>query len=169
MKYSLLLICSMPVAAAFAAPPSADTESLQQQVICAETAFSRAAEARDLPAFLALVDPDARFANATVARGKDQVAEAWAGFFEAEGPLIRWRPSVTEVSADGNLALSRGPYRISGTGSDGNPRETWGHFISTWRKTDGGEWRVLFDSGGDAGMTPSESEVATLASEPECP
>ena len=147
----------------------AETEATALEVVCAETTFSRAAEARDLQAFLALVDPDARFANASVARGKDEIAKAWAGFFDPDGPVIRWRPSVTEVSVDGRLALSRGPFRISGTDSDGNPRETWGHFISTWRKSPDGRWLVLFDSGGDAGMTPGEDDIRVLESEPNCP
>lgn len=149
-------------------PAFADTAEQVQELACAETAFSRAAEARDLAAFLALIDPDARFANASVARGKEQIAEAWAAFFDPEGPVIRWRPSVTEVSDDGTLGFSRGPFRISGIGSDGKPRETWGHFISTWRKSAKGEWLVLFDSGGDTGMSPDPADVTVLESEPDC-
>lgn len=168
MRLTYLLIVPVLVATAPGSTAKADTATAIHEVICAETEFSRAAEARDLPAFLALVDPDARFANASVARGKEDIAEVWAGFFDPEGPIIRWRPSVTEVAADGALALSRGPFRITGTGSDGMPRETWGHFISTWRKTATGDWLVLFDSGGDAGMTPTEAEVAVLESEPAC-
>jgi ketosteroid isomerase-like protein len=147
----------------------ADNVFLQQEVICAETGFSRAAENRDLERFLEFVDPDARFASAAVARGKDEIAAAWATVFDKEGPAMRWRPAVTEVSADGRLALSRGPYRSVRKGGDGEQVEFWGHFISTWRKTADGEWLVLFDSGGDSGMTPTEAEVALLESEPDCP
>ncbi len=147
----------------------ADLSLLRQEMICAETAFSRAAEDRDLVRFLAFVDPDARFASATVARGKADIATAWADFFAPEGPAIRWRPAVTEISADGRLALSRGPYRSLRTGADGERIESWGHFISTWRKSGDGQWLVLFDSGGDNGMTPTEDEKRLLESEPDCP
>ena len=151
-------------------PPVAPAEdaSVQREVVCAETGFSRAAEARDLQRFLDFVDPDARFANATVARGKDEIAAAWAPFFAASGPAIRWRAAITEVSADGNLALSRGPYRSIRVADDGARTESWGHFISTWRKSAEGRWLVLFDSGGDSGMTPTAVEVAVLESEPDC-
>jgi ketosteroid isomerase-like protein len=142
---------------------------LRQEVICAETGFSRAAEKRDLEQFLDFVDPDARFANAAVSRGKDEIAASWAAVFAQDGPAMRWRPAVTEVSADGRLALSRGPYRSVRKGADGERIESWGHFISTWRKTNEGEWLVLFDSGGDNGMTPTAAEVALLDSEPDCP
>jgi ketosteroid isomerase-like protein len=83
--------------------------------------------------------------------------------------VIRWRPSITEISQDGQLALSRGPYRVTATEDDGTHRESWGHFISTWRRNENGEWLVLFDSGGDSGMTPSDEEIAILLAEPECP
>ncbi len=147
----------------------ADNVSLQQEVICAETGFSRAAENRDLERFLEFVDPDARFANAAVSRGIDEIAASWAAVFDQEGPAMRWRPAVTEVSADGRLALSRGPYRSVRMGTDGERIESWGHFISTWRKNAEGKWLVLFDSGGDNGMTPTEAEVTLLESEPDCP
>lgn len=155
---ALCLIAALP----------ADPATLQQAVICAETGFSRAAEARDLQRFLDFVDPDARFANAGVARGKDEIAAAWAPFFAAGGPQIRWRAAITEVSTDGTLALSRGPYRSTRSGPDGEVMESWGHFISTWRRTGDGRWLVLFDSGGDQGMTPTAAEIAVLESEPEC-
>ena len=147
----------------------ADYASLQREVICAETGFSRAAEQRDLERFLEFVDPDARFANVAVSRGKDEIATSWAPVFDRDGPAMRWRPAVTEVSADGRLALSRGPYRSVRKGADGERIESWGHFISTWRKTADGDWLVLFDSGGDNGMTPTAAEVVLLESEPDCP
>jgi ketosteroid isomerase-like protein len=147
----------------------ADAATLRQEVVCAETQFSRAAEDRDPSRFLSFVDPDARFVNAAVAQGKDQIAKAWAGVFLADGPAMRWRPQFTEVSSDGRLAFSRGPYRSIRTGPDGARIESWGHFISTWRKGEDGRWLVLFDSGGDAGITPTEAEIALLNSEPDCP
>ena len=145
------------------------TDDAAKQVICAETGFSRAAEARDLDLFLAYVDPDARFVARSVARGREEVAAAWAPMFEPDGPLLRWRPAIVELTADGKLALSRGPYRLTQIDEDGNVVHTWGHFNSTWRLTDDGQWRVLFDSGGDAGMTPTEEEIRVLESEPDCP
>jgi ketosteroid isomerase-like protein len=82
---------------------------------------------------------------------------------------MRWRPAVVEVTSDGKLALSRGPYRSTRIDEDGNVQESWGHFISTWRRNAAGNWQVVFDSGGDAGMTPTEAEIAILESEPDCP
>ena len=147
---------------------SATEAAFVQEVICAETRFSRAAEAKDPDAFIAWVDPDARFISGRVSRGRDEVRDAWSAILSPEGPTMRWRPAVVEVAADGQLAISRGPYRAMSVDEDGELVESWGHFISTWRRNDEGRWQVLFDTGGDAGMTPSEEDVNILQSDPEC-
>jgi ketosteroid isomerase-like protein len=144
-------------------------ENIRQEVICAETAFSRAAEAKDATKFLSFVDPDARFITGRVSRGREEIGQAWSGALAPDGPKMRWRPEFVEVTSDGNLAISRGPFRVTTTAQDGSVSESWGHFISTWRRNEFGEWQVLFDSGGDAGMTPTEEEVAILEAEPDCP
>lgn len=152
----------------FLALGATDDEAVRE-VICAETGFSRAAEARDRDAFLSYVDPDARFVTGRVARGREEVGEAWAAVFQPDGPRMRWRPAVVEVTADGKLALSRGPYRSIRTGDDGEAIETWGTYISTWRRNADGHWQVLFDTGGEVDMTPSERDVEVLNAEPDCP
>lgn len=147
---------------------AASEADLRQQVVCAETGFSRAAEARDGEAFIRFVDPDARFVADSVSRGREAIAGAWSVFLSPDGPGIRWRPAIVEVSADGTLALSRGPYRVVSVDGEGNRVESWGHFNSVWRKDADGDWKVLFDAGGDAGMTPTEEEIAVLEAEPVC-
>ena len=160
MLTELLLILS-------AAATASDTAV--QDVLCAETGFSRAAEAKDKKAFLSFVDPDARFISSRVARGREEVAEAWSAALSPGGPTMRWRPAFVEVAADGNIAISRGPWRSSRLDENGVVHYSWGHFISTWRRSEDGKWQVLFDTGGDNGMEPSERDIEVLQSEPECP
>lgn len=143
--------------------------SPEHEVICAETGFSRAAEAKDREAFIRFVDPDARFVSGQVAKGREEIAAAWAGLLAPDGPVIRWRPEVVEVTADGQLALSHGPYRVTSTDEHGVTSHSWGHFNSTWRRSADGAWRVVFDIGGDAGMSPSPHDIAVLEEEPDCP
>jgi ketosteroid isomerase-like protein len=144
-------------------------DGARQEVVCAETGFSRAAETKNQEKFIGFVDLDARFITSGVARGRDEIMAAWAGFFEAGGPVIRWRPMVVEVSADGLLALSRGPYRLTQVDDNGDIHHSWGHFNSTWRRGSDGAWQVIFDAGGDDGMEPTEAEIAALEAEPDCP
>lgn len=141
----------------------------RQDVVCAEVGFSRSVENRDFDAFMAYLDPEARFITGTVARGPEEIGMGWAGFFEPDGPRLRWRPAIVEVVAGGTLAISRGPYRLTTVGDDGEPRQAWGTFNSTWRLDKDSEWKVLFDAGGDHGKTPTAEEIVVLDSEPVCP
>ena len=147
---------------------SATESKVTQEIICAETAFSRAAEMRDQALFLSFVDPEARFVSDQVARGRSEIGAAWAVFFQADGPQIRWRPRVIAVSSDGRLALSRGPYRTVLIDVNGERVESWGTFISTWRLGSDGKWKVLFDTGADIGMTPGDDDQDVLQREPDC-
>jgi ketosteroid isomerase-like protein len=52
---------------------------------------------------------------------------------------------------------------------EGERVESWGHFNSVWRRDQDGAWKVLFDAGGDAGMTPTAEDIAVLEGEPSCP
>ena len=140
-------------------------DTARQEVICAETGFSRAAEAKDKAAFLSFVHPDARFITDQVARGRVEIATAWGAALAADGPTMRWRAAYVEVSADGTMALSRGPYRSTSFSADGEATHSWGHFISTWRRGEDGAWQVMFDSGGDAGLEPTAEEIETARTE----
>ncbi len=151
---------------AVATPAVAD---LTAEVRCREIGFSKAAEARNLDAFRSFIDYDARFIASDVRRGVDEVAAAWAPFFAADGPTIRWRPGVVEVLEDGRLALSRGPYRVTAKNAEGETVEYWGTFNSVWRLNEDGEWRVVFDAGSPAESPPDEPTQALLNAEDNCP
>jgi ketosteroid isomerase-like protein len=147
---------------------AAELEVVRHEVLCAEVRFSRAVENRDFGDFLASLDPEARFVTGQVSRGPDEIGQGWAGFFKTDGPRIRWRPLIVEVVANGTLAISRGPYRMTTIDENGDPVQVWGTFNSTWRLNAQGEWKVLFDAGGDHGMSPSATDIETLNSEPDC-
>ena len=137
-------------------------------VRCREIGFSQSAENRDMQAFRAFIDADARFVSNEVLRGVDAVTEAWAVFFTDPGPTIKWRPAVIEVLENGTLALSRGPYRVTSQNADGNIVESWGTFNSIWRVNDDGQWRVVFDAGSPAASAPDDETKALLEADDDC-
>lgn len=137
---------------------------LTDQVRCAEVSFSRAAEGRDARSFRAHLDPDARFVGDKVFRGPDTITEAWTPYFQADGPRIAWRPRFVEVLETGDLALTRGPYRLESAGPDGELIVQWGTFNSVWRLGQDGRWRVVFDAGGPPAETPPADAEALFGS-----
>lgn len=115
--------------------PAADT------VAAREIAFARTMADRDFEAFLGFVSPEAVFFNGNEPlRGREAVAEAWAGFFDGPDAPFSWRPDTVVVLDSGKLALSSGPV-ISPSG------EIVGRFNSIWRLDADGAWRVVFDKG----------------------
>lgn len=148
-------------------PLTADS-AISEAVRCAEIAFSQAAEQRDLERFVQSLDTDARFIGETVLNGPENIAAAWAPFFDSEGPAIRWRPQFVEVLENGQLALTRGPYRLETAAEDGSVTAHWGTFNSVWRRDDQGQWKVVFDAGSRPDEEPTDEMRRLLEADPDC-
>lgn len=64
----------------------------------------------------------------------------------AESPaVLEWAPSYAEVSGDGDLGFSTGPWSLRPKA--GEAAVAFGHFVSVWRRERGGPWRVALDIG----------------------
>lgn len=141
---------------------------LQNDLRCREIAFSQSVENKNLELFKSFIDSDARFAGKSVLKGPNEIASAWQLFFSDDGPAIMWRPKFVEILEDGTLALTRGPYRMNTTDTDGNAVEQWGTFNSVWRKNADGKWRVVFDAGSDAREPPDEATQELFRQDDNC-
>jgi len=148
-----------------AAPALAD---LADDVRCREIGFSKSVETQDRQRFASFIDPDARFVGGKVDRGREAIAEAWAVFFAGDLPSIKWRPQFIEILESGDLALSRGPYRIINRNEQGEETEAWGTYNSVWRLSADGEWLIVFDAGSFPDETPSEEQRKLLESDAGC-
>ena len=141
---------------------------LADDVRCREIGFSKSVENQDRERFASFIDPDARFVGSKVDRSPEAIAEAWAVFFTGELPSIKWRPQFIEVLESGDLALSRGPYRIIDKNEQGEVKEAWGTYNSVWRLNADGEWLIVFDAGSFPDETPSEEQRQLLESDAGC-
>jgi uncharacterized protein (TIGR02246 family) len=148
-----------------AVPAVAD---LAEEVRCREIGFSKSVENQDHERFASFVDPDARFVGNKVDRSREAIAEAWTVFFTGDLPNIKWRPQFIEVLESGDLALSRGPYRIIDRNEQGETTEAWGTYNSVWRLSADGEWLIVFDAGSFPDETPSEEQRELLESDAGC-
>ena len=141
---------------------------LTQDVRCREIGFSKSIEEMDQKRFTSYLDEDVRFVGNSVTRGPEAVTEAWKAFFEEEGPKIKWRPQFVEVLENGQLALTRGPFRMTVTDEQGNTTENWGTFNSVWRLKADGEWKVVFDAGSPVNEEPLDEVRKLLDSNNSC-
>jgi ketosteroid isomerase-like protein len=132
------------------ARPQVDLHAAQQQVFTTERAFAKTMADRDHAAFATfLADEAIFFGSSKVLRGKQQVADAWARFYEGAEAPFSWEPDTVEVLDSGTLALTSGPVR--------DPQGTVvARFNSIWRQELPGMWRVVFDKGSDVCGTTAQ-------------
>ena len=161
MKTPAVLLINLVLVVTAAAGPA-------DEVRCRGIGFSKSVEVQDHELFRSFVDPDARFVNASVLRGNEAIADAWATFFAEESPQIKWRPQFVEVLESGDLALTRGPYRIIDKNDQGEKTEGWGTFNSVWRLNADGEWLVVFDAGSFPDENPNDETRELLDSDADC-
>lgn len=119
-----------------------DLSALEKEVMDTERAFAQTMADRDFDAFREFLSDEAVFfARGEPTRGSDAIADRWEGFYEGEEAPFSWKPGIVAVLESGNLALSSGPvFNSSG--------EQFGVFNSIWRRNDDGQWKVIFDKGG---------------------
>lgn len=133
-----------------AVPPPCAAESREaalEAVRHAELAFAGAVAANDPARFASMIDADAVFVGARVTRGKAAIVEDWKVFFGEGRPDFTWRPEIVELSGDGTVGMTRGPWTMKSKATDGQLVERSGIFNSIWKRQPDGSWRVIFDLG----------------------
>ncbi len=74
--------------------------------------------------------------------------------------LLQWAPGRVEVSRDGTLGYTAGPWRYR-TGGPGGDVAAEGHYHSVWRRDADGRWRLVADIGTGGPSEPWPAEPAT--------
>ncbi|MES3003599.1 MAG: nuclear transport factor 2 family protein [Pseudomonadota bacterium] len=123
--------------------PTMSRDEAKQQVVAVEKAFAKSMADRDLRAFASFVaDDTVFFSGPTPLHGKKAVVEFWSRFYQKPDAPFSWTPEEVEVLDAGNLALSAGPVL--------DPKgKLIGRFSSIWRLEAPGQWRIVFDKGGE--------------------
>lgn len=107
-------------------------------IVAAELAFSRAARERgQWTAFRMFAAPGALF------HGKNGPfpIEPWLATQIDPPAAVQWEPRAVAISCDGALAVSQGRYL--------DPDGKVGNFVTVWERQADGEYRYVFDVGGD--------------------
>ena len=109
-------------------------------LVAAELSFAAQADSENTrAAFLAVLDDDGVLFRPGPVNGK-----TWLTPRKADASKLSWHPSFVELSRDGDLGYSTGPYQWRAEA--GSKEVAHGHFVSVWGRR-GGVWKLLLDMG----------------------
>jgi ketosteroid isomerase-like protein len=143
---TLLAACATAKAPAVrpGATATVSAEQARQQALAADTAFSTATVAQDLPAFSRFLARDAIFVGAGgVSAGAAAVSNDWAPLLAPGGPTLSWRPDQARAASSGDLVVTQGSWTLQPPG-DGPPRS--GRYVTVWEREPDGKLRVALDA-----------------------
>jgi ketosteroid isomerase-like protein len=124
-------------------PTNLPIRNLQMEVIATERAFAKTMADRDYETFSGFIADEAIFfSGPKPLRGKREVVEWWARFYEGDKPPFSWEPEDVEVLDSGALALSSGPVRNANG-------KIIARFTSVWQLTPKNGWQIIFDKGSE--------------------
>ena len=127
-------------------PTPTDKSVWIEEIHQAERAFNKmAAEQGVQAAFLAFAaDSAALNRNNRIIRGKAAIRE----YFEQQTlrkVRLSWEPQHIDVSDDGSMGYTYGPYTFSARDTSGRTLESTGIFHTVWKRQDNGTWKYVYD------------------------
>jgi hypothetical protein len=107
-------------------------------IVAAEIAFAQAAQEQgQWTAFAQFAAPGALLHGAN---GPFPIAP-WLATQTNPPQAVSWKPRTVVMSCDGAVAVSQGRYR--------DPQGKVGNFVTVWERQPSGDYRYVFDVGGD--------------------
>jgi ketosteroid isomerase-like protein len=117
-----------------------------EEIWAVETTFAAmAAESGLKEAFLYFADEVAVInRGGRIYRGKEEIAD-YFNTQQITDVSLTWAPEYVDVSADGTMAYTYGPFTFKGTPPDKKPVEISGIFHTVWKRQKDGSWKYVYD------------------------
>jgi ketosteroid isomerase-like protein len=84
-------------------------------------------------------------ANHEIVIGQAAIREFASKAFTSPGFSLRWEPIDADVS--GGLGYTYGISKVMRTGADGKPVQSYGKYVTIWRKQRDKTWKIAVDIG----------------------
>lgn len=137
-----LVALGFPLAAGAQNPANAARASL----IAADRAASADVLRRGLAAGLGSVLADSAvflYEGAPILAGRDRVSQHLSVQLALTRLRMQWLPIIVAVSSDGAFGVTSGPTLLAATGQPADSVLHFGHYISVWRRTADGTWKIV--------------------------
>jgi uncharacterized protein (TIGR02246 family) len=142
ISVALLLLALLGSSLAFAKDSSAD----EQAIRALDTAWSHAAETKDLDKAVSFYADDASMlpANMPIATGKDAIRAVWTQLLSTPGSSLTFSPSKIVLSKSHDMAYEIGSFQATANDQQGKPATSTGKYVVNWQKR-AGQWKVVAD------------------------
>lgn len=129
------------------ASPVQAMNEIECQVFDQERAFAQSVAEHDAAAFANFLHPNTVFnmADPKPTHGKEAVVKAWSQLIVDTPVSLQWQPQIVNVSGDGQLANSSGPFLLEIRKEDGSVVRQIGRFMTIWQRSADGRWLVAMD------------------------
>jgi ketosteroid isomerase-like protein len=118
-----------------------DRRAALESIVAAERAFAKAAAEHGVrAAFLMNLADDATLFRPHAVNGKQ-----WTEGRPDRPGLLTWFPTYADVSRDGDLGYTTGPYEFRQ--SAGDKAINYGYFMTVWKRQADGQWKAVLDQG----------------------
>lgn len=127
-----------------AAPlPGPDPSAL----LARDKAFDLAAAERGIEGFMEFIADDVAILppNEELQHGREAIRAHWVDALAEKGAL-RWHPLEAHIAGSGDLGYTIGTYEIHRL-VDGQKVDRYGKYLTVWRRTPDGQWKVVSDLG----------------------
>ena len=138
-----LVLLAVPASPARAADAAVERAALMD----ADRAFARDSGEKGSDAWLDWFAEDGLVVTAEgpLAEGREAVRRLTAGFLDNPDLAFSWEPERAEVAAGGDMGWTIGHYRAELKRADGPPAVRTGRYMTVWKRTADGRWRVAAD------------------------
>lgn len=145
---SLGLASAVLLAAAAHAQQPADNRAKDEAAIRqADEAWVKAAQTKQIPAWLAYYTDDILFMppNDKIAKTKDDITKYLGQMMILPGLKVTWQPVKIEAARSGDIAYDHGTYELTFEDPNGNPITDKGKYLEIWKKQADGSWKCSAD------------------------
>jgi hypothetical protein len=141
MKRTILSLFFIVMLLAVGLAQETDRRATLASLVAAERAFCKAAVDHGVrEAFLMNLADDSTLFRPHAVNGK-----RWTEASPARPGLLTWFPIYADVSRDGDLGYTTGPYEFRRSADD---KEVYhGYFMTIWKRQADGQWKAVLDQG----------------------
>lgn len=128
-------------------PVPQDPEEWKNEIVETERQFAKMAKEKGISeAFLHFAADEAvLFREGELVQGKQAMREWFDNRPNRPDATLSWEPSFVDVSADGSLGYTYGPYSYSYSDSTGQQQTSKGYFHTVWKRQPDGQWKFVWD------------------------